>query len=343
MNLFNSLPAYFRHRLGMRAQKIPLDAGSQCPNRDGTLSHGGCIFCNPLGAGSGLGLAGKSIEEQWDIWRQHYALSGRTEMYIAYLQSFSNTYGSHSRISSLLARIEKLDDVSGLSIGTRPDCLDDTKLQMLADASFPEVWLELGVQTSHNRSLQRINRGHTSEVSEWAIRAAAEKGLRVCAHLIFGLPDETEQDMLDTVHWINTLPVLGIKFHSLYVCEHTKLAQMWRRGDYVPMEQAEYIDILIKSLAILRSDIVVHRLIGDPDTEELLAPTWAGDKRPLMLAIDKALRSRGLWQGCQNDAATRPLWYDNPVELSRKRLYALENALAELRSRNPYYEAAPHA
>lgn len=343
MNYFNTLSVYFRHRLGTRAQKIPLDAGSGCPNRDGTISKGGCTFCNPVGSGSGMGLAGRTLEEQWAIWRARYARSRRAESYIAYLQSFSNTYGSPLRLKNMLDEIQALEGVVGVSVGTRPDCLDEEKLDILAGSPLREVWLELGVQTSHDASLERVNRGHGVAASEWAIGAAAERGLRVCAHLIFGLPGETRADMLRTVDWINTLPVLGVKFHCLYVCRGTALAHEWERGRYAPMLREEYVSLLVEVLSRLRSDIVVHRLVGEPAADELLAPSWAADKRSVGNDIINALAAQGLWQGCRNDAPERPLWFDNPLDLPKAGLAAHAAALAALRAVNSFYRCSEDA
>lgn len=341
MNIFNSLPAYFRHRLGTRAQKIPLDAGSACPNRDGTLSRGGCIFCNATGSGSGMSLSGTSLHEQWNIWRARYAKSGREQAYIAYLQSFSNTYGSPARLAALMETVQSLPDAIGVSIGTRPDCLDAQKLDILAASTLPEVWLELGVQTAHDQSLKIINRRHDAAISAWAIKEAAARGIRVCAHVIFGLPQESKEHMLQTVHWLNELPILGIKFHNLYVCRNTALAKMYHDGAYEPLTRQNYIDILVEALCILRSDIVVHRLTGDPELDELVAPLWAAEKPDLIRDIDLAMRRPSLWQGCRNShdsaASSRPLWYDNPADMSKKKLGALECALEELRARNSFY------
>ncbi len=345
MNIFNSLPAYFRHRLGTRAQKIPLDAGSGCPNRDGTLSRGGCIFCNAAGSGSGMALSGTSLLEQWNIWRDRYAQSGRKQAYIAYLQSFSNTYGPAERLAYLMDTVQALPDAAGISIGTRPDCLDDAKLDILAASRLPETWLELGVQTAHDATLRLINRRHDAAISAWAIKEAAARGIRVCAHVIFGLPNETPAQMLETVHWLNALPILGIKFHNLYVCQNTALEALYARGDYVPMTRQAYIDILVEALCILRPDIVVHRLTGDPELEELVAPLWAAEKPELIRDIDLAMRRPKLWQGCHATgdwavvaAVDRPLWFDNPADMSKKKLGALEAALTELRARNALYE-----
>lgn len=336
MNRYNTLSAYFRRRFGVRVQKVPLDAGASCPNRDGTLSRGGCVFCNVAGSGSGLGGAGLSLEEQWAVWRARYARSRNAALYIAYLQSFSNTYGPAARLEEMLLQLRRLEGISGLSVGTRPDCLDATKLDMLASAGFDETWLELGVQTAHDDTLDRINRGHDAACSAAAISDAAARGLRVCAHVIFGLPGEDAGAMLDTVRWLNALPVFGVKFHALYVCSGTALAAQWRAGRYEPMQQAAYVELMVEALTLLRSDIVVHRVVGEPSGDELLAPEWAADKRTTLNLVQQALAGRGLWQGCRTDAPARPLWFDNPAELTG-RADADAAAFAALCERQPLY------
>ncbi|WCB46067.1 TIGR01212 family radical SAM protein [Nitratidesulfovibrio vulgaris] len=339
MNRYNTLSAYFRRRFGVRVQKVPLDAGASCPNRDGTLSSGGCVFCNPAGSGSGMGGAGLSLEEQWALWRARYARSRNAALYIAYLQSFSNTYGSPERLREMLLQLRRLEGISGISVGTRPDCLDGPKLDLLADAGFDETWLELGVQSAHDDTLRRINRGHDAACSAAAIHGAAARGLRVCAHVIFGLPGECAEAMLDTVRWLNGLPVLGVKFHALYVCRGTTLAAQWRGGLYDPMSQSAYVDLMVEALTLLRSDIVVHRVVGEPSGDELLAPEWAADKRATMALVQQALATQGLWQGCRTDAPVRPLWYDNPAELTG-RADADAAAYAALCERQPLYRPA---
>lgn len=291
-----------------------------------------------------MALSGTSLLDQWNIWRDRYAQSGRKQAYIAYLQSFSNTYGPPERLASLMSTIQSLPDVAGISIGTRPDCLDAQKLDILAASHLPETWLELGVQTSHNDTLRLINRRHDAAISAWAIKEAAARGIRVCAHVIFGLPNETPEQMLQTIHWLNDLPILGIKFHNLYVCHHTALATMHSQGAYTPLTRQAYIDILVEALCILRPDIVVHRLTGDPELSELVAPLWAAEKPDLIRDIDLAMRRPNLWQGCHATgdwlATERPLWFDNPADMSKKKLGALEQVLVELRARNRFYEVA---
>ncbi len=324
MNRYYQLATYFRHRFGCRVQKIPLDAGFSCPNRDGTLSFGGCVFCNPLGSGSGMGKNSTALSEQWAIWRSRYQHTRDAGIFIAYLQSFSNTYGPVEKLTETLNTIERLPGVSGLSVGTRPDCVDQEKLDRIADfaqrlapsspAGQSEVWVEFGLQSARDETLLRINRGHDFASFARATHMAAERGIKVCAHIIAGLPGETLDDFLYTVDSVNRLPIHGIKFHSMYVLEHTALAAMWRRGEYVPLTESEYVSAMVHALPRLRSEIIIHRITGDPTEEELLAPRWSTGKRSVMVGIANGLEMAQTWQGRELSAAQPvdslpPLWF----------------------------------
>lgn len=309
---YYTLSTYLRQRYGHRVQKIPLDAGFSCPNRDGTLSRQGCLFCNAHGSGSGLYAQGRDLASQWRLWRDRYLRRLGKARFIAYLQSFSNTHGPISKLREVLEEIVSLPDLAGLAIGTRPDCLDNEKLSLLAAQPLEEIWLELGLQSSNDHILRAINRGHDFRCLQRACELAASKGLRVCVHLIAGLPGEDKLSFLDSVAAVNALPVLGVKFHNLYVCRGSGLAALWRQGYYAPMNRERYVDWLIQGLALLRSDIVVHRVTGDPAPGELLAPDWAADKNALLACIRQAMADRDLWQGKHGDApdAPRP-WYSD--------------------------------
>ena len=177
MLLWHTLATYFRRKYGVRVQKIPLDAGATCPNRDGTLSARGCIFCNDSGSGSGMGLRGLDLRAQWDAWYTKYTTTDSDRLFMAYLQSFSNTYGPASRLAHLLEQVAALPGCRGIAVGTRPDCLDGEKLALLAGCGLDEIWLELGLQTCRDDTLRRINRGHTARQAEEAVRAALDAGL----------------------------------------------------------------------------------------------------------------------------------------------------------------------
>ncbi|WP_290921675.1 TIGR01212 family radical SAM protein [Halodesulfovibrio sp.] len=319
MNRYLQLATYFRYRFGERVQKIPLDAGATCPNRDGTLSRAGCIFCNPSGSGSGMGLQGMNLNDQWDSWYNKYTRSQNARLFIAYLQSFSNTYGPAEKLSKNLTSIASLQGVMGVSIGTRPDCVDAEKLDIIAEQDLDEIWLELGLQSAHDRTLSLINRGHSYQDFVDAVTLAAERGIKVCAHLIAGLPDETADDFLRTVEMVSKLPVRGIKFHSLYVADDTVLAKMWRDGKYIPMTEDEFIDAIARAVPKVPSTVIIQRLTGDAMEGELLAPHWGTAKRALVDKIMAELSSRDVWQGKEVDAPDGvPLWFTIRENLPRR-------------------------
>ena len=310
MLLWHTISTYFRQRRGRRVQKIPLDAGASCPNRDGTLSHAGCLFCNAQGSGSGLRERGVDIGAQWDFWQAKYINTDGTRDFLAYFQSFSNTYGPAQRLRELVDAVNQLPGNTGLSIGTRPDCLDEEKLDILAACPLPEVWLELGLQSCHERTLARVNRRHSVAAAEEAVRRAAARGIKVCGHLMAGLPGEDAEDFLASVRWAAALPLRGIKLHSLYVCQGSPLEQEYRAGQYSPLTREEYVDMLARALPLLPSRMVIHRLTGDPAPGECVAPLWTLQKRPVFTALYHRMRERGVWQGCQNDVPeARPEWY----------------------------------
>ncbi|NJB68177.1 hypothetical protein GGQ74_001850 [Desulfobaculum xiamenense] len=296
MNRYHGLSAHLHRRFGTRIRKIPLDAGFTCPNRDGTLSRRGCAFCNGQGSGTGLHADGMDIEGQWNRWRAQLGAKHHTDRFIAYLQSFSNTYGPIERLERVLSRITSLPGAVGLCIGTRPDCLDDDKLDLLAALPLPEVWLDLGLQSSNDDTLRRINRGHDSAAFARATHAAADRGLAVCAHIIMGLPGEGPHDFLRSARFVNALPVRGVKLHNLYVCTGTPMERMFKEENYCPPSLNTYIQSVIGALELLRPEIVIHRLAADPAPGELVAPDWAADKREIHNAINRALAAADTWQ-----------------------------------------------
>ena len=302
----NRLAGHLRRRFGRTLRKVPLDAGFSCPNRDGAISRQGCAFCNPRGSGTGLFAQGLSLAEQWARLRSRSAGRGEPGPGLAYLQAFSSTHGPVERLAAVLDQIAALPGVAGLCIGTRPDCLDPEKLALLAgfrerlrspELPEPELWLELGLQSSHDETLARINRGHDAACFSQAARAAAALGIPVCAHLVLGLPGEGLPHFLQTVAFVNGLPVAGIKLHNLYVAEGTALAALWRAGDLALPTREEYLDWLCALLPRLRPDLVLHRLAADPAPGELLAPDWAADKRATLDMLAQMMEERDIRQG----------------------------------------------
>ncbi len=294
---YRSLSSYFRERFKAKVGKVPLDAGFSCPNRDGTLSRGGCVFCNAAGSGPGLYAKGLSLREQWDAWRARPTRKRSPDILLAYLQAFSNTHGPAERVRRVIDEIAALPDAAGLCLGTRPDCLDKEKLDIIAAAPLGEIRLELGLQSSCDDTLRRINRGHTAADFAHTAEAAHARGLKVVAHVIAGLPGEGRDAFLETIRFLNALPVHAVKLHNLYVAENTALARLYRQGGYTPIKRRDYIDWTCDALALLRPDMVVERLNGDPKPGELVAPAWAADKSPLLRDIRRALEDKDIRQG----------------------------------------------
>ncbi len=293
MNSWNNLAAYFHKRHGVRVQKIPLDISTTCPNRDGSLSREGCVFCNAQGSGSGLLAKGLGLQEQWTHWHNHFSQNKRPCKYIAYFQSFSNTYGPPKTIFSFLQNIQLFKDIVGFSVGTRPDCLSKKHCEILSESDFLEKWVELGVQTLHDKTLHAINRGHTALCSEEAIIRASRSGLSVCAHVMLGLPGEGRTHFIETLKKLNNLPICGIKFHNTYIEKGTLLETMWRKGEFQLLSKEAYTDMMLEGLCLLRSDIVVHRVVADPVAADLCAPLWAStDKLAITRNINNLYKKR---------------------------------------------------
>ena len=295
-----SLDRHLRAVFGEKVQKITLDAGSTCPNRDGTLSFGGCTFCNAEGSGPGTGLG--SLRAQWDRWRARYAAMPRmknTRLFLGYIQSFTNTYGPASRLAAMLRELSDLPGLVGACIGTRPDCLDEEKMTLMADCPWQEFWLEIGVQSFNDATLSRINRGHTAKDAENALTLAARFGVKTCVHLMAGLPGESEVDFLTSVRRLASLPASGVKLHNLYVPKGSAIEIDWNRGSLSLLQQEEYATLAAKALTLLPPALVVPRLCADPAPGELLAPAWASQKRQTLDLIDAALKYNDWTQGCR--------------------------------------------
>lgn len=306
---WHTLATYFRLKYGFRVQKIPLNANFTCPNRDGQLSHHGCIFCNP--DGSGVTLAkNNSLQDQWHFWQAKYLATDQNRKFMAYLQSFSNTYCDLAQFENLLKQIALLPDCFGVAIGTRPDCLDAKKLALLAQLPFSERWLELGLQSYNNKTLNFINRCHTAEQSEVAINLAAQFDLKICVHLMAGLPNETEQDFCKSVEWALTMPIHALKLHNTCAPAKTALFELFKQGQWHPLSRDEYIDYLCQVLPIIPTKIVIQRLQTDLTVDPQIIPSWVSEKRGFIRDLTHALTARNLWQGSKADAPlARPEWF----------------------------------
>lgn len=295
---YTGLNDYLKGRFGTRVQKVTLDAGLTCPNRDGRLGWGGCLYCNARGSGTGAAARGLSLSQQLADGITRLTDRYRAHKFIAYFQSFSNTYAPLARLQRMYDEVLAHPLVVGLSIGTRPDCLSPEILTLLAAYSRSHlVWLELGLQSAHDRTLALLNRGHDVACFVDAVHQAAAHGIEVLAHVILGLPQENRADMLATARLLATLPLAGVKIHLLYVINGTPLADMYNRGLYTPLSQEDYVDTVVDFLELLPPKFVIHRLTGDPHPGELLAPTWCLDKALVLQQLKMTFRSRQTWQG----------------------------------------------
>jgi len=290
---------YLREIFRERVQKISLDAGLNCPNRDGTTSEKGCIYCDSLGSGTGAMIkGGLSIDQQIVESRKRMERRYGAKKFIAYFQSFSNTYAPVRQLKELYDQALNYPDMVGLSVATRPDCVDKEILGLLSSYQKKYlVWIEYGLQSSHDATLSRINRGHDVACFEHSVRMARSLGLNVCAHIILGLPGETRHMVLQTAMFLAGLPVDGVKIHLLYIVKETPLATLYGKGEYRCLERDEYIDLVVDVLELLPPDMVIQRLTGDPIGVELVAPLWARDKSENLRLIRERLEERETWQG----------------------------------------------
>ena len=292
------LNTYLRRRFGTRVQKIPLDAGLGCPNRDGRVGVGGCLYCNARGSGTGAWARGLDIPEQMRQGLERLKARYRASRFIAYFQSFSNTYAPLAVLEKLYREALGFPEVVGLSIGTRPDCLGGEVLDLLAEISRNRlVWLELGLQSAHDATLRCLNRGHDAACFHRAVERAAARGLEVVPHVILGLPGEGHREMAATARYLAALPLQGIKIHLLYVIQGSVLAARYQAGEYQCLTEDEYIQRVVDFIELLPPQFVIHRLTGDPHPGELLAPSWCLDKSRVLRRIREEFSRRGSRQG----------------------------------------------
>jgi len=305
---YYDLNTYLRSLFGCRVQKITLDAGLSCPNRDGRISSGGCIYCNARGSGTGAGARGLSITEQLMQGKETLGRRYKTRKFLAYFQSFSNTYAPLKRLKILYDEALNVEDVVGLSIGTRPDCINEPLLELLqAYTQRYLIWMEYGLQSAHDATLALINRGHDLKCFQNAVRTTRKRGIQICVHVILGLPGETRSDMLQTADTLAELEIDGLKIHLLYVVKGTRLESLYREGRFRCLDQAEYAERVCDFLEHIPPQVVIQRLTGDPHPEELVAPQWALEKTETLNMIRQMLEERDTRQGQLVESRLKPL------------------------------------
>lgn len=284
------LSAYYREKFGCKVYKLGLDAGFTCPNRDGTLGTGGCIFCGNDG-GSAFAARGECIAQQLQYAKEKVAFKGG-ERFIAYFQSFTNTYGPVGVLEDIYRQAMNEEDVAGLSIGTRPDCLPENVVSLLAQLNTEKpVTVELGLQTVHPESIRYIRRGYENDVYFDAVQRLKNAGIEVVTHIILGLPGETVEMMVETTRAAVKAGSDGVKFHLLHVLKNTDLEMEYLAGKFRCMELPEYAHVLDCCLAVLSPEMVVHRLTGDGAKKDLIAPLWSGDKKRVLQYLNTHLKN----------------------------------------------------
>ncbi|ROR01966.1 TIGR01212 family radical SAM protein [Desulfosoma caldarium] len=290
--------SYLRNLFQCRVHKISLDAGLTCPNRDGTLGTSGCIYCNPRGSGTGAYSKGLSIQDQIRDAKSYLAARYKAKKFLAYFQSFTNTYAPLEKLRQIYSEALSDPDVVGLSIGTRPDCVPNAVLDYLQSLSQRYlIWLEYGLQSAHDATLRRIHRGHNVTQFVDAVERTRARNLPVCVHVILGLPEETLDQMIATAKFLSRLDIQGVKIHVLYVVRGTALERLYREGHYRCLTREEYVEACAAFLAHLPSHVIVQRVTGDPHPKELVAPSWTLEKQKNLQALLAHMDRKGLFQG----------------------------------------------
>ncbi len=301
---YYDLKSFFVNRFGCTVYKLQIDAGFTCPNRDGRLGYGGCIYCD--GRFSRLRRQGSlpSVTEQIENGKVFYRGKRGAQKFIAYFQTATNTYAPVDRLKALYDEALAQDDVVGLSVGTRPDCVPDPVLDLFEGyARDRHVWLEYGLQSIHDRTLALINRGHDSGTFLDAVKRTAGRGINICVHIILGLPGETKTEMMRTAQVLASLPIQGIKIHLLLALSGTPLGDLYEKGDIRMISQEEYVTTVCDILEVLPAGVVIQRLTADGYRDIYLAPPWGINKMAVLNAIDDELEQRDSWQGKCNPPA----------------------------------------
>ena len=297
---YNQFSAYLKNKFGAKVYKITLDAGFSCPNRDGTISTGGCIFCDDGGSFYQAHSNLLSIEEQVNIGAKTLHDRFKAEKFMSYFQAYTNTYKPVNELERIYKSALNHPDVVGLSIGTRPDCVEDDKLNLISDiAQDYYTWVEYGLQSIHNKTLKKINRGHDFDCFLKAYEKTKEKGINVCTHVIFGLW-ETRDEILETAQKLAELKVDGVKIHMLCALKDTKLAKLYENKEIDFMSEEEYVNLVCDFLEILPQTTTIHRLAGNGLKKNLIAPRWLGAKLDCLNKIDRELLKRNSYQGSKH-------------------------------------------
>ena len=295
---YHTFNYYLKSKYNCKVAKVVLDAGFTCPNRDGKKSFGGCIYCSDKGSGDSNVSLGEDLLRQYEENKKVMNQKWPNDLYIPYFQSFSNTYGPLSKIKAMLEPFLYKDEVCEISIATRCDCLPDEIIEYLDSISnIKPIWLELGLQTSNDKTGKFINRQYDFSDFKDALNRLSKTNIKVCVHVLNGLPYETKDDMLKTIMDIKDLKFDAIKIHMLHIIKNTTLADIYEKQPFEMLTRDDYIDLVVKQLELLKPEVVVERLTGDPIKENLIAPDWILNKTTILNDIDKLMRKLDTYQG----------------------------------------------
>jgi len=295
---YHSLDYELKKRFGEKVYRLTLNGGMSCPNRDGHIGYGGCIFCSSGGSGEFAANPSLSIQQQIKAGRQMLSGKRPVHKYIAYFQAFTNTYGPVEYLRSIFTEAISCPEVVLLSIATRPDCLQPEILALLTELNqIKPVWVELGLQTIHENTAAFIRRGYPLPVFEDAVKRLRLAGIEVITHVILGLPGETREHMLNTIRYLNTQDIQGIKLQILHILKGTDLAVLYEQNPFPVFSMEEYVQMILSCVEILRPEIIIHRLTGDGPRELLIAPLWSSAKREVLNRIHRSFRLQDTWQG----------------------------------------------
>jgi radical SAM protein (TIGR01212 family) len=295
---FHSLNYALREHFDCKIIKLSIDGGFTCPNRDGSIAKNGCIFCSEQGSGEFASSSSLSIENQIEEQISLLSTKWPNAKYIAYFQNFTSTYGSVEYLKKIYDSALSCNNVVGLAIATRPDCLSIEVLNLLAEFNKKTfLWIELGLQSIHKSSADFIRRGYSLDVFDNAVNNLNERNIKSVVHIISNLPTESKEDYYSTLKYLNKKPIWGVKIHMLHILKNTDLEKYYLQNPFSLMNQDDYINLIVHSLEILRPDIVIHRITGDGKKEDLIAPRWTLNKRAVLNGVDKLLKSSDSYQG----------------------------------------------
>lgn len=298
MTHYYSLNEYCRNQFGHKLYKLSLDGGMTCPNRDGKIGTRGCIFCSPEGSGDFAEKRCNNIPTQIENAKIKVAHKNKDGKYIAYFQSYTNTYAPVDYLRNIFYQAINHPDIEVLSVATRPDCIDKNIVELLSEINeIKPVWVELGFQTSNEKTAEYIRRGYNNQTFVTAVNMLNNAKIKTVAHIILGLPFETINDMKNTVNFVCTNGIWGIKLHLLHVLQGTDLALDYQKGKFKCMEKDEYLSTVCEMIKLIPEHIVIHRLTGDGDKKKLIAPLWSGNKKDVLNSLSALLREKNISQG----------------------------------------------